>query len=352
MSGSDQKKIAIVHFNLGGPDNLDAVQPFLFNLFKDPAIIQLPNPLRWLVAKLISTRRAPFTQEIYSHIGNKSPLLEETQAQCDALDALLNKDQKAAEYKSFIAMRYWHPFSYEAVEAVKAWGADEIILLPLYPQFSTTTTDSSIKDWHKEAKKAGLSLPTRTVGCYPASKNFIASHVEKALPFMKQALEKGKTRLLLSAHGLPQKVVDAGDPYEWQVKLGADNIVAGLKDKLGQDFDWTVCFQSKVGPLKWLEPSTEHELERAGQDNVNVVLIPIAFVSEHSETLVELDIEYKELADEAGVPHYGRVPTLTTDGRFIQSLVDEISKTNEGWKSEAPCPQNFGKCYCRANGLV
>lgn len=348
---SDQKKVAIVHFNLGGPDSLDAVQPFLYNLFYDPAIIQLSNPLRWFVAKMISRKRAPFTQEIYRHIGNKSPLLAETEAQSQALDGLLNAGGDAT-YKSFIAMRYWHPFADQVAKDVKAWGADEIILLPLYPQFSTTTTESSVKDWHRAAKKAGLTANTKTIGCYPVADNFIKAHVDKALPFMKEALAKGKTRLLLSAHGLPQKVVDGGDPYEWQVRAGAEKIVAGLKAQLDEDFDSCVCFQSRVGPLKWLEPSTEHEIERAGQDGVQIVLIPIAFVSEHSETLVELDIEYKELADKAGVRHYGRVPTLGVEPAFIQALADEVQKTDIGWCAESPCPTTHSKCYCRKAGLI
>ena len=169
MSETTRKKRAIVLFNLGGPDSPAAVEPFLFNLFNDPAIISLPNPFRFLLAKLISRRRAPIAREIYDHIGGKSPLLELTQEQADALQTALNGEDDGYENRCFIAMRYWKPFADDTAAAVKAWGADEQILLPLYPQFSTTTSGSSVKDWKRACAKVGLTSPIKTACCYPTN---------------------------------------------------------------------------------------------------------------------------------------------------------------------------------------
>ena len=172
---SKNKRIAVVLFNLGGPDNLRAVQPFLFNLFNDPAIISLPNPIRWLLAKLISKRRAPIAQEIYKQLGGKSPLLEQTMSQALALEKVL---QESFEAKVFIAMRYWHPFSSEIISELKSYAPDKIVLLPLYPQFSTTTSESSIKDWMENTRKQGLNIPTTAVCCYPENKGLIKAQAD------------------------------------------------------------------------------------------------------------------------------------------------------------------------------
>lgn len=301
-------KTAIVLFNLGGPDSPQAVEPFLFNLFNDPAIIGLPNPLRWLVAKLVSRRRAPIAREIYGNIGGRSPLVPETEKQAAALEAALGGD-----HRCFIAMRYWRPFTHEAVEAVKAWGADQVVLLPLYPQFSTTTSRSSLRLWKSEARRLGLDIPTRIVCCYPTEAGMIQAMAELVAKGLAEA--GGGARVLFSAHGLPKKVVDRGDPYPLHVMQTAEEVAkaAGLAD-------WTVCYQSRVGPLEWIGPSTEDELERAGRDGVPVVVVPIAFVSEHSETLVELDIEYRHRASELGIPAYVRVPTVSHHPAFIGGL--------------------------------
>ncbi len=308
------KKIAVVLFNLGGPDSLDAVQPFLFNLFCDKAIITVPNPFRYFIAKLISSKRTHQAKEIYSQIGGRSPILFETEAQKKALEKKLNGNKN--EYKVFISMRYWYPFSYETIEDVKKYSPDEIILLPLYPQFSTTTTESSVDDWGAQAKKIGMNIKTNIVKNYFFEENFIKSHSSLIKKLYKNS---EKLRILFSAHGLPKKIVEKGDPYQRQVEKTVELVV---KDLAIENLDYVVCYQSRVGPLEWIGPSTESELERAGEEKVSVMVVPIAFVSEHSETLVELDIEYKKLAMDSGVKNYYRVPTLSTDELFIKSLAE------------------------------
>ena len=209
-------RLAVVLFNLGGPDSLAAVEPFLFNLFNDRAIIGLPTLLRWPLAKLISKRRAPTARAIYAELGGSSPLLAETEAQAVALQREVAKESGAAEVRVFIAMRYWHPMSDEAAAAIKAFAPDEIVLLPLYPQYSTTTTGSSLDDWRRAATKAGLTQPTRAVCCYPTEEGFVRAQAAQIAPALAEAASQGRPRLLFSAHGLPKKIVASGDPYQWQ----------------------------------------------------------------------------------------------------------------------------------------
>lgn len=321
------KKRAVILFNLGAPDSLEGVEKFLFNLFNDKAIISLPNPFRYFFARLISKKRAKIASEIYKLIGGKSPLLEETQKQALELEKLSGD-------KVFIAMRYYHPFAYEVIEEIRKYDPEEIILLPLYPQFSTTTTASSIKDWKNQAKKIGLDKPTKIICCYSDDERFIASHVN----LIREAITEDKNfRILFSAHGIPEYLVKMGDPYQWQV----ERTVARIMDNLADDIDYEICYQSKVGPLKWLEPKTEDEIERAGKEGINIIIVPIAFVSEHSETLVELDIEYKHIADKFNVEYY-RVKALGTDEKFIESLNYLINN-----EQKPVCPNNFSKCHCK-----
>ncbi|AMW34460.1 ferrochelatase [Haematospirillum jordaniae] len=319
------KRLAIVVFNLGGPDRPEAVKPFLFNLFNDPAIIGAPKPVRWLLAKFISSRRAPVAREIYEHLGGKSPLLEQTRSQADALEKALA--DMADTVKVFVAMRYWHPMTAETVHAVKDFSPDQIVLLPLYPQYSSTTSGSSLKLWAEEALKQGLDVPTSTLCCYPDEVGLIDALALK----IRDTLSNLSTnvRVLFSAHGLPKKVIAAGDPYQDQVEQTCDALVERL-GFLGVDtanLDWTICYQSRVGPLEWIGPSTDDEIIRAGKDGVAVVMVPVAFVSEHSETLVELDIEYGALARESGVPSYNRIMTVQCDPHFIRGLADQVRKT-------------------------
>ncbi len=346
-----KERIAVVLFNLGGPDGPKAVKPFLFNLFHDKAILRLPQPLRFFLAQLIASRRAPTAREIYAKLGGGSPIAELTQRQKEALEERI--EGETDEYKVFTAMRYWHPFTKQAVKQVKAFNPDRIVLLPLYPQFSTTTTASSFKEWDKRAKAAGLKIPTTRICCYFKEPNFIAAHAGLIREAYFKASAEAKPRVLFSAHGLPQKIVDAGDPYPWQVEQTVKAIVSLLGI---EELDYAVCYQSRVGRLEWIGPSTEEEIARAGADGVPLVVAPVAFVSEHSETLVELDIEYAHLAKEKGVPEYVRVPALGCDASFIEALsaFSRKAKTHgEGvWPASgnAICAPGNAACPCKQRG--
>jgi protoporphyrin/coproporphyrin ferrochelatase len=307
------RRIAIVLFNLGGPDGPASVRPFLKNLFSDPAIITAPAPVRWFLARLISTLRAKPARANYAKMGGGSPLLPETMKQAAALEAAVRAlpGYEGAEVKAFPAMRYWHPLVEEAAAAVKAWGPSDTVLLPLYPQFSTTTTRSSLDAW----RRAGGPV-AKTVCCYPDLPGFIEAHADAVREAWEAAGSPLPCRVLWSAHGLPQKIVDAGDPYQRQV----EETVAAITPHLPPELQHQICYQSRVGPLKWIGPATGEAIEQAGADGVGVIVSPVAFVSEHIETLVELDEEYKELAEELRVPFYLRAPALGTRGPFIDAL--------------------------------
>jgi len=336
------RRVAVVLFNLGGPDAPAAVRPFLYNLFSDPAIIALPSPFRQMVAWLVARRRAPIAREIYAKIGGGSPLLPNTEAQARALEARL---ADVGEVKVFPCMRYWHPLSEAAAAAVKAFAPSEIVLLPLYPQFSSTTTASSHGAWMQAAARIGLAAPTKLVCCYPSDPGFVAAAAALIRGGLQEAASAAPgrvVRVLFSAHGLPQRVIERGDPYATQVEQSGRAIAAelGLREQ-----DWVVCYQSRVGPLEWIGPSTDAEIKRAGDDKAAIVLFPVAFVSEHSETLVELDIEYRHLAERSGVPAYVRVRTVGTTEPFIAGLADLV---RAALASPAPVRSQQGGRICAA----
>lgn len=347
-------KTAVVLFNLGGPDSPEAVRPFLYNLFNDPAILRLPAPFRSLLAAYISRKRNKVAQEIYAQIGGRSPILEQTQAQAEALEKVLATDSD--DVRTFIAMRYWRPFTSETVREVADWSPDRIVLLPLYPQFSTTTTASSIAEWQRVAARAGLSAPTHSICCYPADRYLVentANGLRTALAEAHRSKPTLQPRVLFSAHGLPKRIIEQGDPYAWQVENTATAIVEALGEV---DLDWLVTYQSRVGRLEWIGPATDAELRRAGGDNIPVVVVPLSFVSEHSETLVELDIQYRDVAVAAGVPLYIRVPTPGSDDGFIQGLAEIVrgatKSTGAGPCSAAgarQCPHEFAACPMAAS---
>jgi ferrochelatase len=326
------RRVAVVLFNLGGPDAPEAVRPFLQNLFTDPAILRVPSFVRPWLGRFIAARRTKAASENYAILGGRSPLRELTEEQGRALEAALNAGAAAdEEHRCFVAMRYWHPFSEEAARAVKDWGATEVVLLPLYPQYSTTTTGSSVSAWEEAARAIGLSLPTTTVCCWHSDEGFVsatAALVRGAWDKARAELPEGTgLRVLFSAHGLPESIVKRGDPYQWQV----ERTVAAVVEKLGiERLDHQVCYQSRVTPQRWIGPSTEDALEKAAKDRVAVLVCPIAFVSEHSETLVELDVEYRELAHNIGVPGYFRVPTQNSDADFIESLAALARRSRAG----------------------
>lgn len=344
-----QRRLAVVLMNLGGPDKPESVQPFLFNLFNDPAILELPTPLRRFLAWLLARRRAPVARETYARIGGRSPLLENTQAQARALERELSD---LGEARVFIAMRYWHPLTEETARAVAAWNPSDVLLLPLYPQFSGTTTGSSLKRWSEAAAACGIAVPTRAVCCYPEQPGFIAAAADLIQQALEQAATRGRPRLLLSAHGLPKKTVARGDPYQSQIERSASAIVQaiGRRDSAWQDIEHVVCYQSRVGPLEWLGPYTDAEIARAAREGRPIVLFPLAFVSEHSETLVELDIDYRRLAEAGGAPAYLRVATVGAAQVFIRGLAtvirDALARPAATASStgERVCPLGAARC--------
>ena len=333
-------KKAVILFNLGGPDNLEAVEPFLFNLFNDPAIISLPGLFRYPLAKFISKRRAPVARAIYQEMGGKSPILEETEAQAKAIEKSLK--QETDEYKCFIVMRCWHPRAVDVVKKVKDFNPGQIILLPLYPQFSNATSGSSIKEWLEICKKEDLKTETKIICCYPTEKDFILSYAN----LIKEKIGKSnlaETTIIFSAHGLPENKIKQGDPYQWQVEQTVSELVKKISIK---NLNYILSYQSRVGPLKWIGPSTDTVIKNEAKKNKIIIVVPVAFVSEHSETLVELDIEYKKLATENGSKDYLRVPAVAVDQDFINSLKSSILEASGGYRftSSTQCSDKFKKC--------
>ena len=339
-------KKAVILFNLGGPDKLENVEPFLFNLFYDPAILNLPTFLRFPLAKLIANRRAPTAKKIYKELGGSSPILKLTMQQANDLELKLNKNDSLFDYKCFVVMRCWHPRAENVIKEVINYNPDEIILMPLYPQYSAATSGSSIKEWNDICIKNNFNVKTNTICCYPTDESFIEAHKNEIL---KKIENLNNFKLIFSAHGLPEKNIKDGDPYQWQVEQSVNKIVKLLDIK---DLDWILSYQSRVGPLKWIGPSTENIIVENSKLGKHIVLVPIAFVSEHSETLVELDIEYKELADKNGCKNYSRVPALGTNENYIKAMSNLIiNKKNyylngDIFTPKIQCPNQFKKCPC------
>lgn len=319
---ADPGRLAVVVCNLGGPDRLDAVRPFLFNLFNDPAVLRVPQPFRLLLAALISRVRTKKATAIYEAIGGGSPILPNTEAQARALETRL-RENGFPDTRVFTAMRHWQPTSLETALAVAEFAPDRLVLLPLYPQWSTTTSASSVAAWKRAARAVGPAVETVVADPKPDEPGFVRALLDGIRPALAAAGEAGRPRLLLSAHGLPKRVVDAGDPYPDHCRRTVAAVVAALG---GEGADGGLCYQSRVGPLEWIGPSTEDEIRRAGADRVPVVLVPISFVSEHSETLYELDIEYRRLAAEVGVPRFERVAAPGVHPSFIEALAEWTSR--------------------------
>lgn len=351
------EKIAVVLFNLGGPDSREAIMPFLFNFFMDKNIIRLPLPFRFFLAKLISARRGKKEASAsYGALGDKSPLLENTKKQADTLQKELGA-YKTQKFKIFICMRYWHPMAPQVAQDVRRWGADKVFLLPLYPQFSTTTTRSSLEKWKKAQSLAAPEVPASLICCYPFNEGFIKASAENIAAEYKKARKDGHKapRILFSAHGLPESVIKDGDPYQWQCEQSAEKIARQLKKSLKiKALDWQICYQSRVGPMKWIGPSMEQALERAAKDGKAVVIYPHAFTQEHVETLVELDAEYRDLAKKMGINGYYRARTVGTHPDFIKGLAALVTghADNPGIHAEgmkALCPEKFSRC-CMKTG--
>ncbi len=313
-------KRAVLLSSMGGPADLESVRPFLYRLFADPAIMRVPFPFRQILAFGIAKRRAPHARKIYEKMGGFSPILKQTEAQAEALEKKLSA---TGEYRCFVGMSYAPPFIKDAVCAIHEYQPDEIILLPLYPQYSTTTTASVFKDVEKEIRKKGSKAKILKIEKFYDEPGFLETMTQNIKKTLKEAEEKGPVRLLLSAHGLPEKIIQGGDPYQKQCEDTARLIIARLGSK---KWDWVLCYQSRVGPLKWIGPATEEEIDRAGQEGKAIVVAPIAFVSEHSETLVELSLEGRARAKKAGAVFYDVVPTVQTNEAFIEGLARLVKK--------------------------
>jgi ferrochelatase len=319
------KKIAVVLFQLGGPDSLKAVEPFLFNLFMDPDIINFPLAFlaRKPLAKLISGWRTPKVQNNYKLIGGKSPILDLTRLQANALDARLA--QQGIQARVFIAMRYWHPMTYEIVREIKTSGFDQIVLIPLYPQFSQATTGSSFNEWNHQVKKQGLNIPTQFVCCYPNHPKLLEAFVENINKSLARFSDISQTDidLVFSAHGVPIRYIQKGDPYQLHIEETVRRVV-----ELG---NWksphTLCFQSKVGPMQWLKPSLIETVERlAREGRKHLLIIPIAFVTDHIETLHEINIDVRQHAMTRGVQQFELMPALNDHPKFIECLADLVTQ--------------------------
>jgi ferrochelatase len=322
------EKIGVVLLNLGGPDSLDAVEPFLYNLFSDPDIIDFPLAFlfRERLAKLISSRRHPRIQEQYKQIGGKSPLKDHTLKQAAMLEARLNAKLPTRVY---VAMRYWHPSTEEALDAIEADGIKKIILLPLYPQFSKATTTSSVKEWETQLRSRGnTEIDYTLIESYYDFPRYIDAFVER----INEGLEsfsgdkRSDVHLVFSAHGTPMKLVREGDPYSGHIKRTVDAIM----QKGGFDRDYSLCYQSKVGPLKWLTPSTPDTIrELAARGVKNMLVIPVAFASDHLETLYEVGIEFRHMAMQAGVEQFEVTLGLNDSPVFIDALAQLVFEKAE-----------------------
>lgn len=332
--------VGVLLLNLGGPPRLEDVEPFLYNLFADPNIIRLPSGISWLqkpLASLASKLKTPTSSENYAAIGGGSPLSCLTQEQAKALDSAIAKRLEVAPeqlshllgsvpVKSYIAMRYWHPFTEEALEQISADGISKLVILPLYPHFSVSTTGSSLCALEEQAlERWNMQHVEHTVvpywyqrpGYIEAMRRIVTAEVQQ---YSAEQRQEG-VHVLFSAHGIPTSYVEAGDPYQVQTEHCVDMIRKGLPEDVKVHLSW----QSRVGPTEWLRPYTDDKLEDLGSEGVrNLVVVPISFVSEHIETLQELDIEYREIAEKAGITGWRRAPTLNTDEAFIQDLASAV----------------------------
>ncbi|MFN6963007.1 MAG: ferrochelatase [Pyrinomonadaceae bacterium] len=320
-----KETIGVVMLNLGGPDSLEAVEPFLFNLFSDPDIIDFPLAFlfRKRLAKLISTRRAPGVSEQYKQMGGRSPIRELTEQQAALLEREL--ERRGIDARVYVAMRYWRPSTDDALDAIERDGIRRVVLLPLYPQYSKATTLSSLKEWEKCVAERGISLETELVESYFDFPPYIDALVER----IDQALERfpaerrDEVNILFSAHGTPMKLVREGDPYSHQIAKTVDAIMR----RGGYTQPHHLCYQSKVGPLKWLEPSTPDTIRRLAAEGVrDMLLVPVAFASDHLETLFELGIEYRRQAAEAGVRQYEVTVGLNDSPKFIDALAQLVAE--------------------------
>ena len=322
-------RVGIVLLNLGGPERIQDVGPFLYNLFADPEIIRLPIPaLQKPLAWLISTLRSNKSQEAYRSIGGGSPLRRITDQQARELQSLLR--QREVDATTYVAMRYWHPFTESAVADMKADGIEQVVVLPLYPHFSISTSGSSFRELQRlrQGDERFAQLPLRAIRSWHDHPGYLKAMAQLIEREIDACVDPSTAHVFFSAHGVPKSYVEeAGDPYQKEIESCAELIMKTL----GRDNPWTLAYQSRVGPVEWLQPYTEEALEELGEKGVKeLVVVPISFVSEHIETLEEIDIEYREIATEAGVSNFRRVPALDIDPTFIASLADLVETSLAG----------------------
>ena len=323
---AEKKRVGIVLFQLGGPDSLEAVEPFLLNLFLDPDIIPLGplGILRRPIAKLISSRRAPHVAEKYAEIGRRSPIGALTERQ---RTRLVDSVTPYIDPVAVTAMRYWHPLTSEAVEALhKAGPFDEIVLLPLYPHYSYATTLSSLKEWRRVYGEPDGGPPIRTIDHFYDHPLYIRALVQRIGSMLRQFEDSAKVHLVFSAHGLPMSLVEKGDPYPMQIGATVRMVCElGVKEYSGWPRTHLLCYQSRVGPSRWLQPLLTETIERLGHEGVTEMLVvPISFVTEHIETLHEINIEAREEAEKSGVEKFRMMPAVGDSPLFIGALQDLV----------------------------
>ena len=347
MNQIDQSKerIGVLLFNLGGPERLVDVRPFLFNLFSDPDIIRLPfrfmqKPLAWF----ISTQRYKKSSSYYEQIGGGSPLRKITDEQAQALEKELTG--RGVRARVYVAMRYWNPFTEEALEQIARDGITHLVVLPLYPQFSISSTGSSLNRMNKVIKEKRLESIRSSVICsWQDDTNYIkslAGMVREELAKFADP-EPKDTTIIFSAHSVPVRYIEEGDPYLEYTRQTFKLVM----EEVGIHYPHTLSFQSRVGPVKWLRPSTEETLRKLASEGVSqILMVPISFVSEHSETLYEMDILYKGVADEVGIKEYRRVPALNCRPDFIAALADLVQRevTAEVQSEKNLCPHYSVTC--------
>jgi len=321
-------KLGVLLLNLGGPEQLEDVRPFLFNLFSDPEIIRLPFP--WLqrpLAWLISSSRATKSQENYRQIGGGSPLRRITDEQAQALRQKLQEKGKDAAI--YVGMRYWHPFTEEAIARIKRDGIQRLVIIPLYPQYSISTSGSSFRLlerlWNEDPSMQTINYTV--VPSWYKRPGYLRAMAELIAQELDQFAEPDQVHVFFSAHGVPVSyVTEAGDPYQQEI----EDCTRLIMRSLNRPNAYTLAYQSRVGPVEWLRPYTEDALQALAAKGVkNLVVVPISFVSEHIETLQEIDMEYRELAEEAGIEHFQRVPALNTHSGFIEDLAEMVLEAND-----------------------
>lgn len=318
-------RIGVLLFNLGGPDTLDDVRPFLYNLFSDPDIIRLPwRPMQKPLAWLISTLRHKKSRGYYEKIGGGSPLRRITEEQARSLEQSLA--ERGIEARAYVGMRYWNPFIEEALDQIIRDDIEYLIVLPLYPQFSISTTGSSLNWMNSLVSNGRYKLPPASVICsWEDDENYIASLAATVNEELTQFsnIDSNKAHIVFSAHSVPVSYIKSGDPYLAQTEKTVELVMKQIKKELPH----TLSFQSKVGPVEWLTPATDETIKRLASEGARqLLLVPVSFVSEHSETLYEMDILYRELAEQVGIIDYRRAPTVSCRSDFIGALASLVER--------------------------